>query len=122
MAKTFTLPEVQVGSIIEYRYRRGMRDSGFVHYVYDSHWILNDELFIRHGKFSLQPDPHFTLAWSWPQGLPAGSGQPEQQGGMIRLETHDIPAFVTEDYMPPENALKQRVDFIYSSGNVPTDF
>jgi len=42
---------------------------------------------------------------------------------MVRLETHDVPAFVTEEYMPPENALKQRVDFIYSdTANAPGDF
>lgn len=123
MAKTFTLPDVQVGSIIEYRYKRYSKDVGFVHYVYNSHWILNDELFIRHGKFTLQADPHFTLTFSWPQGLPEGSTQPEKKGERIHLETRDVPAFVTEEYMPPENALKQRVDFIYSDNpNPPTDF
>ena len=122
MAKTFTLPDVQVGSIIEYRYRRRNREVGFVHYVYNSHWILNDELFIRHGKFTLEPDRHFTIVWSWPQGLPAGSGHPEKKGDTIHLETRDVPAFVTEEYMPPENALKQRVDFVYSDGSAPNDF
>ena len=121
MAKTFTIPDVQLGSIIEYRYRRRGRDVGFVHYVYNSHWILNHALFIRHGKFTLQPDPHFTIAWSWPQGLPDGSGQPEKKRGLIQLETHDVPAFVTEEYMPPEDALKQRVDFMYIDGDAPTD-
>ena len=47
MAKTFTLPDVQVGSIIEYRYKRHSRDVGSVHYVYNSRWLLNDELYIR---------------------------------------------------------------------------
>ncbi len=28
---------------------------------------------------------------------------------------HNIPAFRTEDFMPPENELKSRVDFIYSA-------
>jgi hypothetical protein len=122
MAKTFTLPEVQVGSIIEYRYRRYSRDVGFVHYVYDSHWILDHDLFIRHGRFTLRPDPHFTLTWSWPRGLPEGSGKPDKKGDVVRLETHDVPAFVTEEYMPPENALKQRIDFMYSDSANPTDF
>jgi hypothetical protein len=39
LAKTFTLPEVQVGSIIEYRYTHDI-DPNFV-----SAWILSDELF-----------------------------------------------------------------------------
>src|ERR1700730_3679278 len=37
MAKTFTMPEVGPGSIIEYRYRH-VEQSGF---VFDSHWILS---------------------------------------------------------------------------------
>lgn len=122
MAKTFTLPDVQPGSIIEYRYRRRGRNEGFTRYIYNSQWILNTDLFIRHGKFTLYPERQFTLAWSWPHGLPEGAGPPEKKKDRIELETHDVPAFVTEEYMPPENALKQRVDFIYTQNNTPTDF
>ena len=32
------------------------------------------------------------------------------------MESSNIPAFQTEDYMPPETTLKYRVDFIYSEG------
>jgi hypothetical protein len=31
----------------------------------------------------------------------------------VRLEVSNVPAFETEDYMPPENELKARVDFTY---------
>jgi uncharacterized protein DUF3857/transglutaminase superfamily protein len=118
MAKTFTLGEVQAGSIVEYRFRRHLDPL----YVFDSHWILNDDLFTRHGKYTLVKNQYFTLAWSWPEGLPAGSPAPAEKRGRIELETHDVPAFVTEEYMPPENALKQRVDFVYSSSTRATDF
>jgi hypothetical protein len=40
---------------------------------------------------------------------------------MVRLETQNVPAFQIEDYMPPENELKMRVDFIYSEGNDEKD-
>ncbi|HMD30042.1 MAG TPA: DUF3857 domain-containing protein [Steroidobacteraceae bacterium] len=113
MAKTFTLPDVQVGSIIEYRYRLELRSG----YVFDSHWMLSQDLFTQHAKFSLNPYRGFTLRYSWPQGLPPDTETPSQQrNGMIRLETRDVPAFVTEEYMPPENQLKYRVDFIYEDG------
>ncbi|HVW69926.1 MAG TPA: DUF3857 domain-containing protein, partial [Steroidobacteraceae bacterium] len=49
MEKTFTLPDVQVGSIIEYRYRRQLAWM----YIYDSHWILSDDLFTHSARFSL---------------------------------------------------------------------
>jgi hypothetical protein len=110
MAKTFTLPDVQAGSIIEYRYRLQLRSG----YVFDSHWMLSQDLFTQHAKFSLNPYRGFTLRYSWPQGLPPDTDRPSQQrNGVIRLETRDVPAFVTEEYMPPENQLKYRVDFIY---------
>jgi hypothetical protein len=32
----------------------------------------------------------------------------------VRLEVTNVPAFPTEDYMPPPNEFKERVDFLYS--------
>src|SRR5579871_5271891 len=118
LAKTFTLREIQAGSIIEYRYRRRLDPM----WVYNSRWILNDELFTRHGKYTLVKNDRFALSWSWPEGLPEGSAPPAIKRGRIELETHDVPAFVTEEYMPPENALKQRVDFIYSAVALSANF
>jgi Domain of Unknown Function with PDB structure (DUF3857)/Transglutaminase-like superfamily len=117
LAKTFTLPDVEVGSIIEYRYQHELQ-AGF---VFDSHWILSQELFTRHAKFSLIPDRYFNLTWSWPRGMPEGTPAPAKERDRIRLESHDIPAFVEEEFMPPANELKYRVDFIYSNESVEKD-
>jgi hypothetical protein len=110
LAKTFALPDAQVGSIIEYRYRHSL-ESG---YVFDSHWILSQELYTRQAKFSLVRYDEFMLTWSWPMGLPAGTEAPKDKNGKIQLEARDIPAFALEDDMPPDNELRMRVDFIYS--------
>src|SRR5580765_4637 len=112
LAKTFTLPDVQVGGIIEYAYTRDFAEN----YIFDSHWILSDELFTRHAKFSLKPysGEGWSVRWTWhllPEGTVAPKEGPDR---IIRLEAANIPAFRTEDYMPPENELKSRVDFIYS--------
>lgn len=114
LAKTFTLPDVQVGGIIEYFYTYDFKEYS----IHDSDWILSEELFTKNAKFSLKPFPSdfenpFTLRWSW-QSLPPGSAPKEEPDHVIRMEAHNIPAFQTEDYMPPENELKSRVDFIYS--------
>jgi hypothetical protein len=115
LAKTFTLPEVQPGSIIEYYYTYDLKENS----LFESNWILTDELFTKTAKFSLRPYVNsypnvFNLRWSW-QGLPPGTAQPAQgPDKIIRLEAHNIPAFQREDFMPPENEVKSRVDFIYS--------
>src|SRR6266403_3401375 len=114
LAKTFSMPDVQVGSIIEYHYTNDLAEG----LIFDSHWILSEELFTRHAKFSLKPYQQFTLRWSWPAGLPVGTAPPKDENGRIRLETQNVPAFLIEDYMPPENELKMRVDFTYSEDSV----
>jgi hypothetical protein len=109
MTKTFTFPDVRVGSIIEYRYRRNMA----ARYVYDSQWLLEDDLFTKHGVFTLRANERFPIMWSWPVGLPPGAAPPVRSGQRIKMELQDVPAFVTEEYMPPESALKLRVEFDY---------
>ena len=114
MAKTFTLPEVQPGSIIEYYYTTDFDEN----FVFDSHWVLNYELFTKKAKFSLKPYTsnysRMNVRWTW-HNLPPGTGQPvESPNEIISLDVSDVPAFHTEDYMPPENEMKARVDFIYS--------
>jgi hypothetical protein len=109
MAKSFTLPNVEVGSIIEYRYRRTMPQG----WAFNSRWLLSDDLFTRRGVFSLRPAQGLLLRWSWPMGLPPDTAAPAEVHGMVRMETHDVPAFVTEEFMPPENVMKYRIEFIY---------
>jgi hypothetical protein len=121
LAKTFTLPNVQVGSVLEYYYTTDLAE----HYVFDSHWILSQELFTKDAKFSLHPYTSsyqlFNLRWTW-NFLPQGTASPaEDVTHVIHLEAKNIAAFQTEDYMPPENELKSRVDFIYSEDSFESD-
>jgi hypothetical protein len=114
MAKTFTFPDVQVGSILEYYYTTDLAEYSII----NSQWILSNELFTKNAKFSLRPYTtdsfQVYLRWTW-NLLPPGTAQPaEAPNHVISLAASDIPAFQTEDYMPPENEMKSRVDFIYS--------
>jgi hypothetical protein len=114
MAKTFTLPDVEVNSIIEYSYTVDLPE----YFVFDSAWILNEELFTKHAKFSLKPYTsaysNLHLRWSW-HLLPAGTDSPKQgPDHIIRMEVNNVPAFLIEDFMPPENEMKSRVDFVYA--------
>jgi hypothetical protein len=114
LAKTFTLPGVKVGSIIEYSYRTNLRE----YVIFDSHWILDDELFTKKARFSLIPfrgrsNVPLSLRWSF-VGLPEGAIPKQGADHVWRMQASNIPAFQTEDYMPPPNELKARVDFVYS--------
>ncbi len=118
LAKTFTLPDVQVGGIIEYFYTMDFKEN----YFFESHWILSEDLFTKSAKFSLKPYRHegsrYQVRWSW-QNLPAGTVAPKEgPEGTVRMEASNIPAFQTEDYMPPENELKSRVDFVYEDSTL----
>lgn len=110
LAKAFDLPAVEPGCIIEYRYKRRIGSFGW---VWGSHWIISEDLFTREAKFSLIPNSRVSMRWSWPNGLPPGTVAPRKEKGRVLLEVHDVPAFVTEDYMPPADTLRYRVDFTY---------
>jgi len=114
LAKTFTLPDVQVGSIIEYHYVKSWDQ---LIYFKTSRWVISDELFTKRAKFSLKQLSNFALRWSWPSGLPTGTPPPKEEHGLIQLQTQNVPAFQIEDYMPPPDELKYRVDFIYTQEN-----
>lgn len=110
--KTITLPSVEVGSVIEYLYTLDFKE----YYVFQSHWILSEELFTKSAKFSLRPyrSPYneFHLRWTWQQ-LPPGSEPKQNAMGTVEMEAHNIAGFQAEEFMPPENELKSRVDFVY---------
>jgi hypothetical protein len=115
LAKTFALPDAEPGAILEYFYTYDYKERWF----FESHWILNEDLFTRAARFSLKPYAHaganLAVRWSW-QNLPPGVSPPNQTpDGVIRLEVHNVPAFQKEDFMPPADELKAHVDFVYDS-------
>lgn len=117
LAKTFSMPDVSVGSIVEYHFNYDFNDES----IFNSRWVVSEELFTRLAKFTLKPyqGEGISLQWVTPAGLPAGT-TPAKEGPdrIIRLETRNVPAFQVEDYMPPENELKFRVVFIYRQGDL----
>ena len=117
-AKTFALPNVQPGGIIEYSYRKYY---GVV--LYNAHWTISEDLFTKKAKFSMKPfdaDPSVGVQWSW-NSLPPGTAEPKRSGNdIIKLEVNNVPAFQKEDFMPPSDELKSRVDFVYVENKFDT--
>lgn len=117
-AKVFTAPDVQVGSIVEYHFNYDFEE----YWIANSYWEVSDSFFTKKAVFSLVPFQEWAVRWDWPAGLPLGTEPPKEgPDSVIRMTAVDIPAFHAEDYMPPENELKMRVQFIYSEEGFESD-
>lgn len=130
LAKTFTLPNVQPGSIVEWKYTEYWED-----FVRAPHWVVQDDLFQRRARFSFVPllkqneyvedDRGQTLdrVYYSVVGLPEGT-EVKSINNKMELELKDIPAFVEEDFSPPEEVMKWRVNFYYGTGKMgkPQEF
>jgi hypothetical protein len=118
MAKSFTLPDVHPGSIIEYKYRE-QDDQDY--YINES-WIVTNRLFTRDERFTIKPDTReYALQMAYRQfNLPAGTVLPTlQPNGTFTMDIHNIAGLEEEEYMPPKRTLEGRVDFFYKNRNDP---
>jgi hypothetical protein len=107
LVKSFTLPDVEPGSIIEYRYRNQWQ-SDYLPYVI---WYLQEDLFMKRAVFSVRPYSGYSMHWA---GRTMHGEQMKQDHGWYRLEVNNTPAFEEEDYMPPVDELKPHVEMYYS--------
>jgi Domain of Unknown Function with PDB structure (DUF3857) len=128
-AKAFTLPGVEVGSVIEYAYTMRWKESlpDYVrhpdHYVFQegwtiptTTWTIQSQLFTRHAVFVLRPVKGGRLV---PARVRLPDANPTwQPDGTARMEVNNIAAIEQEDYMPPESMLNSRVHFYYMVGPV----
>jgi hypothetical protein len=117
LAKTFTLPEVQPGSIIEYKYRI-VWDK---YWLIDTHWTLQEDLFIKKAYYKITPSSHssYGTLWQTSRMLAPGQAVKKLNDGGIELEMANVPAFEEEQYAPPEKELKPRLDFFYREEGLP---
>lgn len=115
-AKAFTLPDVQVGSIIEYRYT--------VEWSYDSGgyppdvWMVQSTLPIRDAEFSrIMFGQGYSLKWL----ICYIEQQPKIERDTVRLFLKNVAPFEKETLQPPEDELRARVEFTYHYGKVSLD-
>lgn len=131
LAKKFTLPNVQVGSIIEWKFTEYWED-----YVLSAHWTVQDTLAQKRAKFVFIP---FFKSGQYVEdsrgeikdrvlyqmvGLPSNTAIKSIGDDRMELELKDIPAFQEEDFAPPADLLKMRVNFYYGTSKTsnPQEF
>ncbi len=119
LAKTFTLPDVIPGSIIEYRYKI-QRDPQL---LYNVTWRIQEDLYTKHAHFVLQPyageNAPALLTRSF--RLEKNVMPQKQKDGSLSLDLNDIPGLPDEDYMLPEDELRGHVEFIYTNEEHPVN-
>ncbi len=140
--KSFTLPDVQVGSIIDFRYSVRYDD----HSVSAPEWQVQTELFQRKATFKFIPFQNngrveimldhgqISNGIAWTPFLGEGP-QPQIHDNppkslttvhdvsyWIDLTRENIPAFINEPFMPPASILKWRVYFYYQQNLKPDDY
>ena len=137
MAKVFTLPDVEVGSIIEYRYALRYDD----HYFFAPRWYIQSELFTRKAHYLWKPTGEqlisnddrgqLTSSIAWFPVLPADAQVKQTRlpaagfaAGQLTLEVnvHDIPPAPEEEYMPPISSFTYRVLFYYTPYHTIDDY
>jgi hypothetical protein len=117
LAKTFTMPDVQPGSIIEYRFREQMLDNLY----WNINWVVQQDLYTRQARFTIKPDdssyalPLFSRNYLLPPNL----ATVQKDRNSYTLEIHDLPGIESEQLMPSAESLEARVEFYYHNMDDP---
>ena len=120
--KVFTLPSVDVGSILEYSYK--VRFDDFV--MSSPHWEIQKPYFVHKAHYEFTPSKEFLhglanyfidhnghpintlIMW---QVLPPGVTVKRDAKGHFSLDVSDIPPIPREDWMPPLQNFRFKVAF-----------
>jgi hypothetical protein len=133
--KVFTLPSVEVGSILEYRYEVRYDDDRYS----SPSWEIQRPYFVHKAHYLFTPFAGFTpgnhtssylldehgrvinsLIW-WPK-LPPGVSIKTDIGGHYSVDITDVPPSPDEEWMPPIQSVLYKVFFYYKSASDAKDF
>lgn len=124
-AKLFSMPDVQVGSILEYRYKLRYEDNLAV----PPTWYIQSSIFLRKAHYRFVPSEHELIGAHdqlvstiiWIPMLPKGDAV-KSIHDTYELDVANIPPEPDEEYLPPIHSLTFRVYFLYSQYRTNTEF
>jgi Domain of Unknown Function with PDB structure (DUF3857)/Transglutaminase-like superfamily len=127
----FTMPDVQVGSILEYRYR--LRYDARL--LMAPEWFIQQDLFVRTAKYSFRAyggESAITMKGgyithlgdvAYTSSLPKGAEvKSSQLLKTFELVVHNVPPLPAEDFMLPANSMRYRVLFYYTADHTPEQY
>ena len=125
-AKVFSIPNVQVGSIIEYTYRLRYKykiPEQFQHperFVFENpttfpaaKWDIQTDLFVKHERFTFTPVNRMNVR-EFEMNVPKKAVRASFGAGGLQFEMENIPAYEEEEYAPPEDATKSWMALYYA--------
>ena len=115
ISKTFSLPDVQPGSIVEYRYTLVTRDE----VLRSTKFTVQRELPVVRETLWLRPYKGVTSFFIH-RGLPPGK-KPAMTGDHYELVLENIPGFEREQFAPPDGEVKPVVNFFYTVESIDPD-
>ena len=135
--KVFTLPGVQVGSVLEYTYDVEYPQNRYL----SPQWNIQRKHFIHKAHYAFTPFRGFlkgsmnrtfeyltnsrgekldTLLW-W-GFLPPGYNMKVDGFGRYSIDVTDVPPAPSEDWMPPLQSVLYRIRFYYKGNSTPKEF
>jgi len=110
----FTLPDVQVGSILEFRIKMRRDDDWY----YMPTWQIQRSLFVHKAHYSFRLAEMQSVMYTTHVGSDAKviSGKKDT----LSLDVTDVPPEPDDDWMPPLNTLRWRVEFFANRNRFAT--
>lgn len=117
-AKSFVIPGIETGSVVEYRWREVRQDSLT---LFERLQVARD-VPIREVKYYLKPvsAPGFRLSMRI-RAFNTTAEAVKEAGGFYSLTFHDVPAYVEEPYMPPEDGVRPWLLVYYAGPEMSND-
>lgn len=135
--KVFTLPSVEVGSILEYTYQIRYDDNHFSspfwniqreYYVHKAHYAFTPFKAFLNGsenttsQFLTDSRGNVVHSLIWTSILPPGAKIVTDAVGRYSLDVADVPAIPDEEWMPPLESVRYHLLFYYESASNGKDF
>ena len=112
--KVFTLPSVEVGSILEYYFELRYTSE----YIPIPYWEIQHTYLVRKAHYQCLSCNNL----SYLSVLPAGAATSKDHLGHLTLDLTDVPPSPSEEWMPPMETMLYKVVFYTSSARSSDDF
>ncbi len=106
----FTLPSVEVGSILEYRLQIRYDDQ----WISSPTWDVQQPYFVRKAHYFFVPSRDSSDHLLYAFRVNSDSKVVHDAAGRYSFDIDDVPPIPNEDWMPPLNSINWRVEFYYS--------